>query len=398
MPSHGSRSMTASDQSDLKKLKSRYSSQLATLRELFADWSDDDLLFALQEVEGDLDLAIDRISEGHVSQWGEVKSRKSKKEAAQKAKAAAAPVPPPSSNQMSSSSYRPERTQPPRGNNDRSKRGGRHGSRGQRQPTTQSQAPAAATWGTSAPTKSFQPDTGSWASIASTKMNDKGWNADNASGSNAPPNGMDDKEPAQEIKTESEEKPASTEAKTWASLLKSKPKPVEPEKPKQEPEIAETSGWDEPKDAAQDGWDTKDDGGWDTKDNWDNKDSWDASSAPADPWTSSTTEPVQESVDAATAAAPKESEPEPVNEPEQHVDITEDETPKEEPVPKKTPVDRRPKQDAPVVLPNNGTSSLSSIGVKFGSLTLDDNAADSNNEINDTTLQAEIRYGERMSV
>lgn len=56
--------MTASDQSDLKKLKSRYSSQLATLRELFADWSDDDLLFALQEVEGDLDLAIDRISEG----------------------------------------------------------------------------------------------------------------------------------------------------------------------------------------------------------------------------------------------------------------------------------------------------------------------------------------------
>lgn len=56
--------MTASDQSDSKKLKSRYASQLATLRELFADWSDDDLLFALQEVEGDLDLAIDRISEG----------------------------------------------------------------------------------------------------------------------------------------------------------------------------------------------------------------------------------------------------------------------------------------------------------------------------------------------
>ena len=173
--------------------------------------------------------------------------------------------------------------------------------------------------------------------------------------------------------------------------IRSKPKPVEPEKPKQEPETAEKSGWDEPKDAAQDGWDTKDDSGWDTKDNWDNKDSWDAPSVPADPWTSSTAEPVQESVDAA-AAAPKESEPEPVNEPEQHVDITEDETPKEEPVPKKTPVDRRPKQDAPVVLPNNGTSSLSSIGVKFGSLTLDDNATDSNNEINDTTLQAEIRY------
>lgn len=98
--------------------------------------------------------------------------------------------------------------------------------------------------------------------------------------------------------------------------------------------------------------------------------------------------------ESAEAEPPKESEPEPVNEPEQHVNTTttEDETPKEEPVPKKSSVDRRPKQDAPVVLPNNGTSSLSSIGVKFGSLTLDDNA-ESNNEINNTTLQAEMRYG-----
>lgn len=62
-------------------------------------------------------------------------------------------------------------------------------------------------------------------------MNDKGWNANTDSGSGwdaAAPNtttttnGWDDKEPTQEIKTESEEKPASTtaEAKTWASLLK----------------------------------------------------------------------------------------------------------------------------------------------------------------------------------
>lgn len=68
MPSHGSRSSQStrqsSEQSDLKKLKSKYASQLSTLRELFADWSDEDLLFALQEVDGDLDLAIDRISEG----------------------------------------------------------------------------------------------------------------------------------------------------------------------------------------------------------------------------------------------------------------------------------------------------------------------------------------------
>jgi CUE domain len=49
---------------DLKKLKSQYGPKLSTLRELFADWSDEDLIFALQEADGDLELTIDRISEG----------------------------------------------------------------------------------------------------------------------------------------------------------------------------------------------------------------------------------------------------------------------------------------------------------------------------------------------
>jgi hypothetical protein len=49
---------------DLKKLKSQYGPKLSTLRELFADWSDEDLVFALQEADGDLELTIDRISEG----------------------------------------------------------------------------------------------------------------------------------------------------------------------------------------------------------------------------------------------------------------------------------------------------------------------------------------------
>ncbi|KAL9545580.1 hypothetical protein MBANPS3_007082 [Mucor bainieri] len=75
-------STTERAQSDLKKLKSKYNSQLSTLKELFTEWTDDDLLFTLQDADGDLELAIDRISEGHASQWGEVKTKKSKKEAA----------------------------------------------------------------------------------------------------------------------------------------------------------------------------------------------------------------------------------------------------------------------------------------------------------------------------
>jgi hypothetical protein len=46
------------------QLKLKYKSELATLKELFSSWSDDDLLASLQEVGGDLERAINRISEG----------------------------------------------------------------------------------------------------------------------------------------------------------------------------------------------------------------------------------------------------------------------------------------------------------------------------------------------
>lgn len=55
---------SSSEQNDLKKLKSKYSAKLPTLKVLFSEWSDDDLLVVLEEANGDLDLTIDRISEG----------------------------------------------------------------------------------------------------------------------------------------------------------------------------------------------------------------------------------------------------------------------------------------------------------------------------------------------
>lgn len=56
-------------QSDFKKLKAKYNSQLSTLKELFSDWTEEDLLFTLQDADGDLELAIDRISEGNILEW-----------------------------------------------------------------------------------------------------------------------------------------------------------------------------------------------------------------------------------------------------------------------------------------------------------------------------------------
>ena len=52
------------DQGELGQLKLKYKDQVSTLKELFPDWSDDDLVFALQETDGDLQNTIERITEG----------------------------------------------------------------------------------------------------------------------------------------------------------------------------------------------------------------------------------------------------------------------------------------------------------------------------------------------
>ncbi|KAJ1673696.1 RNAPII degradation factor, partial [Spiromyces aspiralis] len=65
----------------MKSLKAKYRQQLATVKEIFPGWKEGDLLSALEEAAGDLDLAIARITEGHAAQWGEVKTRKEKRQA-----------------------------------------------------------------------------------------------------------------------------------------------------------------------------------------------------------------------------------------------------------------------------------------------------------------------------
>ena len=55
---------TYEDEGELGKLKRTYASKLNTLKEMFPDWTVDDLVFALQETNGDLENTIERISEG----------------------------------------------------------------------------------------------------------------------------------------------------------------------------------------------------------------------------------------------------------------------------------------------------------------------------------------------
>ena len=59
--------MSYEDQGELGELKKMYASKLGTIKEMFPDWTDEDLVFALQETSGDLERTIDRISEGTCS-------------------------------------------------------------------------------------------------------------------------------------------------------------------------------------------------------------------------------------------------------------------------------------------------------------------------------------------
>lgn len=50
------------------------------LRELFPDWADDDLETVLADSQGELEEAVQRITDGRAQQWGRVTSRKQRKE------------------------------------------------------------------------------------------------------------------------------------------------------------------------------------------------------------------------------------------------------------------------------------------------------------------------------
>ncbi|KKZ65265.1 hypothetical protein EMCG_08872 [[Emmonsia] crescens] len=63
------------DEGEIGQLKKKHANSLSTIKELFTDWTDEDLVFALEDADGDLEIAIERITEGNVSQWGEVKKK-----------------------------------------------------------------------------------------------------------------------------------------------------------------------------------------------------------------------------------------------------------------------------------------------------------------------------------
>ena len=52
------------DDSDIAQLRKLYGEKLGLIKELFEDWSDADILYALKETDGDVELTATRIAEG----------------------------------------------------------------------------------------------------------------------------------------------------------------------------------------------------------------------------------------------------------------------------------------------------------------------------------------------
>jgi hypothetical protein len=52
------------DEGEVGQLKKQYGSKVTTIKEMFPDWTDEDVVFALQETDGDLETTVDRITDG----------------------------------------------------------------------------------------------------------------------------------------------------------------------------------------------------------------------------------------------------------------------------------------------------------------------------------------------
>ena len=64
------------DQGEIGEMKKKYQPELGMLKDMFPDWSDTDLVFALEEANGDVTTTVEKITQGNVSQFSEVKKTK----------------------------------------------------------------------------------------------------------------------------------------------------------------------------------------------------------------------------------------------------------------------------------------------------------------------------------
>ncbi len=52
------------DEGEIGQLKKQYADQLNMIKEMFPTWTDEDIVYALQETDGDLAITVERITDG----------------------------------------------------------------------------------------------------------------------------------------------------------------------------------------------------------------------------------------------------------------------------------------------------------------------------------------------
>jgi hypothetical protein len=200
------------DDGDVGGLRKQYGDKTSIIREMFPDWSEVDVLFALQETNGDQEEAVTRIAEGTISQWGEVsKAKKTPKPKAKEAPAA-------SNETSSATNTRASRgaravSEGGRGGRGRAtERGGRGGGRG----------------------RSTQPATNGTRQKENQQLSvpteeSPAWGTETVKA-----DVVEEREPLAEKSIQADAAPAATpQAKTWASMLRQSTAPKVAPKPKE---------------------------------------------------------------------------------------------------------------------------------------------------------------------
>ncbi|KAJ1826622.1 RNAPII degradation factor, partial [Coemansia sp. RSA 2599] len=351
---------------EFKILRTKYSSGLKTLNEMFPDWTDADLLSALKEADGNLEITIARIAEGHTTQWGEVKSRKEKRQATKQHE---------DTKSSEKASYVPRPASFRGGVRGGAARGGRGGYSGAASSTrgakpasvaNKTSASAAAATSSDAASSGWDVDRKS-----ESKSSAGAWGAKSSSGAQE----SKSKEPSQQVSSSGSAAPAKPAPMSWASIAKRGVKQTSPEPApasQSDKKSSEASPTHEDEAASK-------------------KESADATSSQENPEASSSLE--TSAPEAATEDKPETViveetvtvvEVENVTEPTQPEEaapttleaeaaVLEASVPESQTAPasakKPAASARRLNQDAPVVMPT-GSSSLERIGMQFGSLSI----------------------------
>ncbi|KKY36944.1 putative rnapii degradation factor def1 [Diaporthe ampelina] len=231
---------TLEDQGEIGDLNKTFGSKVSLIKEVFPDWSEVDILYALKETDGDETSTIERIADGTISQWGEVSKPKDKK-AKSKAKDSTFTTTTGADSPAVSNARttRGGRTDGARGRGRATERGARGAARARSSTTTtngrlkENQPLSVPTEDSNAWDAAKNDNDGGWAAGAAAVAAESAWDSNTASDATSAPPPPAAKPAAAPEPAQSTVIPQGT-AKTWASMLRQStfPKPV-PQPPKE---------------------------------------------------------------------------------------------------------------------------------------------------------------------